>query len=216
MQQDKPSAAANSANPEEQAPSGVDGNEPVDPKEGAAVQPESGTEADPPGPAAETADSVDLEIRIAGLERELASLRDQALRAMAEAENTRRRAEREKRDAVKYAALPLLRDLVKAADNLARALAVAGEETPGESATAKALREGVALTEKELLSAFTRHGVTRIDPKGEPLNPDRHEAMFEVPDGESEPGTVVQVLEPGWMLHDRLVRPARVGVSRKP
>jgi len=221
MQQDKPSAApkpapdedAPAAGPSEdrqaQAPSGVDGNEQSDPGER-------------PGPVAPEGEAGDvdslaaLQAEVARLEQELASMRDQALRALAEAENTRRRAEREKRDAVKYAALPLLRDVVKAADNLARALEAAGEEKPDETATAKALREGVALTEKELLSAFTRHGVTRIDPKGEPLNPEQHEAMMEMPDETAEPGTVAQVLEPGWLLHDRLIRPARVAVARKP
>lgn len=157
-----------------------------------------------------------LRAEVESLSAETKMLRDQALRAMAEAENTRRRAEREKSDAVKYAALPLLRDLVKVADNMSRAMAAAGAETEEESAATKALREGIALTEKELLSAFTRHGVERIDPMGEPMDPERHEAMFEVPDETAEPGTVVQVLEPGWMLHGRLVRAARVGVARKP
>ncbi len=151
------------------------------------------------------------------LRAEAAKMKDQALRAMADAENTRRRSQREMTDAVKYASIPLLRDLVKVADNMARALAHGAPDAEGEeSGAAKALREGVALTEKELLAAFGRHGVSRIDPAGEPLNPERHEAMFEVPDETAEPGTVVQVLEPGWMLHDRLIRPARVGVARKP
>lgn len=157
-----------------------------------------------------------MQSEIENLNAEMAKLKDQALRAMADAENTRRRAERDKADAVKYASLPLLRDLVKVADNMSRALAHGGSEEEEESASAKALRDGVALTEKELLAAFNRHGATKIDPAGEPLDPERHEAMIEIPDENAEPGTIVQVFEPGWILHGRLIRPARVGVARKP
>ncbi len=157
-----------------------------------------------------------MQAEIETLNAEMARLKDQALRAMADAENTRRRAERDKNDAIKYASLPLLRDLVKVADNMSRALAHGGNEEEEESAGAKALRDGVALTEKELLAAFNRHGATKIDPAGEPLDPERHEAMIEIPDEEAEPGTIVQVFEPGWILHGRLIRPARVGVARKP
>ncbi len=156
-----------------------------------------------------------MQTEIDSLRAEVAKLKDQALRAMADAENTRRRAERDKSDAVKYASLPLLRDLVKVADNMSRALAhVASDEE--ESAGAKALRDGVALTEKEMLAAFNRHGATKIDPAGETLDPERHEAMIEIPDENAEPGTIVQVFEPGWILNGRLIRPARVGVARKP
>ncbi|MEQ8652807.1 MAG: nucleotide exchange factor GrpE [Kiloniellales bacterium] len=157
-----------------------------------------------------------LQAEIEILNIEMAKLKDQALRAMADAENTRRRVERDKADAVKYASLPLLRDLVKVADNMSRALAHGGGEDKEESAGAKALREGVALTEKELLAAFDRHGVIKIDPAGQPLDPERHEAMIEIPDENAEPGTIVQVFEPGWILHGRLIRPARVGVAKKP
>ncbi|MBC6406296.1 MAG: nucleotide exchange factor GrpE [Rhodospirillales bacterium] len=159
---------------------------------------------------------VELMGEIEILRGELEKAKDQALRAMAEAENTRRRAEREKGDALKYASLSLLRDLVKVADNMSRALNHSAGEEDKQSVGEKALREGVALTEKDLLSAFTRHGVTRIDPAGEPLNPERHEAMFEIPDDKADPGTILQVLEPGWMLHERLIRAARVGVAKKP
>lgn len=157
-----------------------------------------------------------LQAEIEILNIEMAKLKDQALRAMADAENTRRRVERDKADAVKYASLPLLRDLVKVADNMSRALAHGGGEDEEESASAKALREGVALTEKELLAAFDRHGAIKIDPAGQPLDPERHEAMIEIPDENAEPGTIVQVFEPGWILHGRLIRPARVGVAKKP
>jgi len=216
MQQEKPADAPEVDQPKSQepqdAPRAAGKQDPA-----AAAAPAAAPEGQPAEAEEEALDPMAvLCAEIDSLQKEVKTLRDQALRAMAEAENTRRRAEREKSDAVKFAAIPLLRDLVKVADNIARALTAAGDETPEESATAKALREGVALTEKELLSTFSRHGVTRIDPMGEALNPEHHEAMFEVPDEHAEPGTVVQVLEPGWLLNGRLIRPARVGVARKP
>lgn len=148
------------------------------------------------------------------LEAEQSALKDQLLRALAEAENTRRRVERERAEAVKYAAIPLLRDLVKAVDNLGRALTALPAEAVEGDAPLKSFRDGVALTERELVAALQRHQVSRVDPLGEPLDPNLHEAMFEVPDPAKAPGTVVQVLEPGWRLHDRLIRPARVAVAK--
>ncbi|MEO1191402.1 MAG: nucleotide exchange factor GrpE [Pseudomonadota bacterium] len=224
MQQDKaetPKPAeetAAEAKPEQtppgQEPTGVDGNEPTEAAAGEAEAPLTEEAAEQAAdPQAERIAA--LEVEVEALKAEAATQRDHALRAMAEAENTRRRAEREKSDALKYAAIPLLRDLVKVADNIGRAMEAAGDGE-GETGPGKALREGVALTEKELLSAFTKHGVVKIDPKGEPLNPDQHEAMFEIPDEAAEPGTVLQVLEPGWQLHGRLIRAARVGVAKKP
>jgi len=149
------------------------------------------------------------------LKQQVAELKDQVLRAMAEAENTRRRTQREKDEALRYAAVPLLKDLVRVTDNLARALSALPDEEQLDDKT-KALRDGVAMTERELIAAFQRHGITKIDPLDQPMDPNRHEAMFEIPDEAREPGTVAQVLEPGWMLHERLIRPARVGVARKP
>lgn len=157
-----------------------------------------------------------LEAEKAALEAERKDLKDQLLRALAEAENTRRRVERERSEAVKYAAIPLLRDLVKVADNLSRALAAVPAEAAESNEQVKTLRDGVALTERELVTAFQRHGVARVEPLGEPLDPNLHEAMFEIPDPAKPAGTVVQVLEAGWKLHDRLIRPARVAVAKAP
>lgn len=167
-------------------------------------------------PAAEAeGDPIDrLTKIIADLEAEKQQLREQALRAMAEAENTRRRVERERADAVKYAAIPVLRDVVRAADNLARALAAVPAEAAEGNEQLKTLRDGVALTERELLAALQRHHVQKIEPLGQPLDPNLHEAMFEVPTNEQPPGTVVQLLEAGWKQYDRLIRPARVGVAK--
>lgn len=152
--------------------------------------------------------------RAAKLEAEAAELRDQLLRALAEAENQRRRSQREREDAVRYAAAPLVRDLLAVADNLSRALESVPSEAAGAEETLETLLEGVRLTEKELQSAFERHGIVKLEPLGERLDPHRHEAMFEVPDPDQPAGTIAQVIQPGYLLHDRLLRPARVGVAK--
>ena len=157
-------------------------------------------------------DEGDIDQRLAALAAERDEAKDQALRALAEAENPRRRVERERADALKYAAVPLLRDLVKVADHLGRALAAMPEA--GLDDKAKAFRDGVVLTERELISVLEKHKAEKIDPLGQKLDPNFHEAVFEVPDATTEPGTVVQVLETGWKLHDRLIRPARVAVAK--
>lgn len=148
------------------------------------------------------------------LEGEVASLKDQLLRSMAETENVRRRAQREREDGVKYAAAAVVKDLLGVADNLQRAL----ESVPADLAEAhepvKNLRLGVEMTQKELQSVFERHNIQEINPLGEKLDPHFHEAMFEVEDPEKPAGTVVQVIQPGYRLHDRLLRPARVGISK--
>jgi len=163
---------------------------------------------------ADPVEEEDAAARTARLEAEVAELRDQLLRALAEAENQRRRSQRERDDAVRYAAAPMLRDLLAVADNLQRAL----DSVPGEAAkqdgALKILLEGVQLTERELQSAFGRHGIVKLDPLGERLNPHHHEAMFEVPAPDQPSGTIVQVVEPGYLLHDRLLRAARVGVAK--
>jgi molecular chaperone GrpE len=139
---------------------------------------------------------------------EVAELKDKLLRALAETENVRRRGIKDREDASKYAVAAFARDMVKVAEDLRRALESSG-------ASADALTEGVRLTEKELLSALERHGIKRIDPQpGERLNPELHEAMFEVASDAQEPGTIAHVMESGYTIHDRLLRPARVGVAK--
>ena len=161
----------------------------------------------PPAPAGEGD-------RIALLEAEISQLKDQLLRALAETENVRRRGQRERSDAIKYGAASLVKDLLAVSDNLRRAI----DSVPGDAAVdddrLKTLLDGVELTEKELLSVFERHHIVKLEPLGEKLDPHRHEAMYEVPDPSQPPGTVVQVIEPGYLLHDRLVRPARVGIAK--
>jgi molecular chaperone GrpE len=147
------------------------------------------------------------------LEAENAKLKDQLLRALADTENLRRRAEREKEDTSKYAVATLARDILSVADNLRRAL----ESLPAELAPNDAVRNlltGVEATERDLLAIFERRGIKRIDPVGERFDPNFHQAMFEVSNSGQEPGTVVQVLQPGYVIFDRLLRPAMVGVAK--
>jgi molecular chaperone GrpE len=152
--------------------------------------------------------------RIALLEAEIGGLKDQLLRALAETENVRRRSQRERLDTMKYAATALVKDLLAVSDNLRRAIESVPQEAAEDDERLKTLIDGVELTEKELLSVFERHHIVKLEPLGEKLDPHRHEAMYEVPDPSQPPGTVVQVIEPGYLLHDRLVRPARVGVAK--
>jgi molecular chaperone GrpE len=148
------------------------------------------------------------------LRAEAAALKEQVLRYAADAENTRRRAEREANDARAYAIQKFARDLLGVADNLARAMAAA----PAESAdpAVKTFVVGIEMTEKELQTAFDRNGLKRIEPaKGEKFDPHKHQAMMEQPGTDVAPGAVVQVLQPGYELLGRLVRPAMVVVAAK-
>ncbi len=167
-----------------------------------------------PEAAAEPAEEVSDAERAARLEGEVAELHDQLLRTLAEAENQRRRGQREREEAVRYAAAPMLRDLLAVADNLQRALESVPGEVAEEDGALKVLLEGVQMTERELQSVFERHGIVKLEPMGERLDPHRHEAMFEVPEPNQPSGTIVQILEPGYLLHDRLLRAARVGVAK--
>ena len=152
--------------------------------------------------------------RIAELEAEAAAMKDQMLRALAEAENTRRRAERDRQEATKYGAVGLARDLLSVSDNLRRALEALPEEARDGDGWAKDLITGVELIERDFLDAFGKHGVVRMEPIGEPFDHNFHQAMFEMEDLEKPAGTVVQQMQPGYRLRDRLLRAAMVGVSR--
>jgi len=155
------------------------------------------------------------EERIVALESETAALKDQLLRALAEAENTRRRADRDRSEAAKYGAVGLARDLLSVADNLRRALDALPENARKDGADwAKDLITGVELIEKDFLDAFARHGIVKLEPVGEPFDHNFHQAMFELEDREKPAGTVVQLMQAGYRLHDRLLRAAMVGVSK--
>ena len=164
----------------------------------------------PPGEVLGTPEEC-AEARIAALEGELAALKDQLLRSLAEAENQRRRAQRDRDEAVKYAAAQLGRDLLNVPDNLRRALEAAPLADDERDA---AFRIGVELVERDLLGAFEKHGIRRIVPMAERFDPNLHQAMFEVPTADHPPGTVVQVMQPGYIMGDRLLRPALVGVAK--
>lgn len=153
------------------------------------------------------------EERIAGLETELAETQDKLLRALAETENIRRRAQRERIDAERYGFSKFAGDLLSVADNLRRALDSLPEAEAKDDRT-RSLLAGVAATERELLAAFERHGLKRIDPKGERFDHNFHQAVFEVEAPDRPAGTVVEVLQPGYVVHDRLLRPAMVGVAK--
>src|SRR5438105_2377716 len=144
---------------------------------------------------------------------ELAEVKDRLLRVLADQENFRRRAEREREDAVRFAAAQLVKDLLPAADSLSRALA---NVPPGDAAL-QSLLAGVDLTERALRDAFTKHGIQKIQPApGEPFDPHRHQALFEVESNDWPAGTVAEILLPGYAYHERLLRPALVGVAKTP
>ena len=154
------------------------------------------------------------------------SLKDQLLRALADVENMRRRTERELESARKYAHTGFARDLVGAIDNLSRAIAAAppagdaasADDAPVADAPAadaiSSLITGLELSWTEIQSTMERHGIKRVDPKGEKFDYNLHQAMFEVPSEEYEPGIVVEVIQHGYVLHDRLLRPAMVGIAK--
>lgn len=153
--------------------------------------------------------------RLAELMRELEEVRQHVLYAQAETQNVRRRLEAEKQTASTYAATGFARDMLSVKDNLERALAAVGDEL-GEDPRLKALVAGVEATARELDSVFQRNGIVRLESVGQPLDPNKHQAMLEIPSADAEPGTIVQEMQPGYMMKERLLRPALVGVAKKP
>lgn len=156
----------------------------------------------------------ELEALRAQIEVERAEARDRLMRALADLENTRKRAEKDRKDALLYGGAKLARDMIPVHDNLSRALDAATADT---RAAAPGLVEGVELTLRELLSVLGKHGVTRISPQpGDLFDPHHHEAMFEAPVPQFTAGQIIQVVSDGFMLHEQLLRPAKVGVSSTP
>lgn len=184
---------------------------------GPATDMETPVAANDAGPDAAAADSERSSNELAShAEAEIEVLKDRVLRAVAEAENTRRRAQRDVEDARKYAVAEMARDLLGVADNLRRALDAVPAEARESHAELANLMTGVELTERELAKAFDKVGIAKIDPMGEKLDPNLHQAMMQVPDATAEPGTVVQVVQVGYKIQDRLLRPAMVGVAAPP
>ena len=152
----------------------------------------------------------------AELETQLAEMRDKMLRAMAETENTRRRAEREKQDASQYAIARFARDMLSIADNFGRALAAAPKELlETADPQIKAVIDGVEVTERQLLATMERYGVKLIDTTDAKFDPNLHQAIAEVPGEGKPPGSIVNVVQTGYMIGERLLRPAMVTVARK-
>ena len=166
-------------------------------------------------PETETAGAPETpEEALAAARAEAAQMKDQALRAMAEAENTRKRAQRDREDAQKYGITNFAREMLTVADNLRRALEAIPAETLQTDEALKTLYDGVAATERQLEAALGKQQIQRIWPEGERFDSNFHQAMFEVPDTGKPAGTVVQVLQAGYKIHDRLLRPALVGVAK--
>jgi molecular chaperone GrpE len=155
------------------------------------------------------------ESSFARLEGELEKLRNEVLYAQAETQNIRRRLEKEKADASAYAATNFARDVLSVSDNLSRALAAMPADLR-EDERLKALLTGIEMTGKELDSVFQRNGIKKIEAMGEKLDPNKHQAMIELPHDTAEPGTVIQEMQAGYMIKDRLLRPALVGVAKAP
>ena len=148
-------------------------------------------------------------------EEQIATLNDQLLRTLAELENTRRRAERDRGDALKFGAMSFARDMLSVADNMQRALKAAADLGADDLPdAAKAMLEGVEATERDLQASLQRHKVLPINPMGEKFDPNRHEAMFEAPGTGQAAGTIIGVIEIGYMMAERLLRPAKVGIAK--
>ncbi len=170
-----------------------------------AAEPEAEAAPEPePGP----------EERLAAAEVEIAELKDRLLRAMAETENVRRRAERDRAETAKYGIASFARDLLSVADNLRRAISMVPEDGRDGDETLASLVEGVELTERELLGVLERYGIRPIDPMGEKFDHNWHQAVMQLDEPSSAPGTVVQVMQIGYAIQDRLLRPAMVAVAK--
>jgi molecular chaperone GrpE len=146
---------------------------------------------------------------------EMAEMKDRLLRTLAEMENLRRRTDKEVADARTYGVTNFARDILAVADNMERALKALDDEIRTKAdAGLKALLDGVELTERELIKVMEKHGVRRLEPAGQKFDPNLHQAMLEVPDPSVPSGTVVQVMQPGYTIGERVLRPALVGVSK--
>ncbi|MCH7937200.1 MAG: nucleotide exchange factor GrpE [Proteobacteria bacterium] len=177
-----------------------------------AAEAEEGEEAEETEAGAE--ETAEEAVEESTPEQQVEELNDKLLRALAEAENVRRRAERDKSDAAKYAIANFARDVLGVADNMMRAMASVDSEARKKDPALEQLMVGLEMTKAEMLSTFERFGIKPIEAMGEKFDHNLHEAMFELDDASKPAGTVVQVVEAGYVLNDRLLRPAKVGVSK--
>ena len=173
---------------------------------------------DPLAPESEAAQEAETQdgasTALSAMQAELDQLKDQMMRALAEAENTRQRARREREDASKFAIANFARDLLAVSDNLRRALDAVPADLQQADERIGTIMQGIEATERELLKTFEKNGIRKMDPTGQPFNPNFHEVMFEAPGTGQPSGTIIQVIETGYVLNDRLLRPARVGVAK--
>lgn len=170
----------------------------------------------PPNPESGWAagEEAEVESQFEELQAENAELKDKLLRTMADMENLLRRTEREKADTAKYAISTFARDVLSIGDNLRRAIDAVPKEAIAGDPALKSLLDGVEVTERELLNMLERHGIRRIDPKGERFDPNFHQAMLEIENKGMDSGTVAEVVQPGYVIEDRVLRPAMVAVSK--
>ena len=193
--------------PEEFTP--PEGYDPLDPE----PLPEEITQA-MEGLSNNTAEDVPNNAATAALQEQLDAAKDQLARALAEAENTRRRAQKEREDASKFAISKFAKDLLECADNMRRAIEAFPHDLAEAEPRIQNMIDGIEATERSLLRTFEKNGITKLDPLDEPFDPNFHEVMFETPVAGKPAGIVMQVMEPGYLLNDRLIRPARVGVTK--
>jgi len=177
-------------------------------------QPASETAADAMASGDAAQEALRLSAEVDTLQGQIADLTDRLLRAHAEMDNIRKRAEREREDTAKYAISKFARDVVGVADNFERAVQAVPAGAADQDPALKGLVEGVTMTERELLNVFERHGIRRICPKGEAFNPHLHQAMMEMENPEVAPGTVLEVYQSGYVIEDRVLRPAMVVVAK--
>ena len=164
-------------------------------------------------PSADTVNDKNFAV-LEALQKELAETKDALLRAAAETENLRKRFQREREDALKFAVSSFAKDLLDVADNFRRALDAIPENLRGDDAV-KPIIDGIEATERTMLRAFEKSGIKKLEPSlDEPFNPNFHEVMFEAPVPGKPAGAIIQIIEIGYMLHERLLRPARVGVAK--
>jgi molecular chaperone GrpE len=178
-----------------------------------AAPPQPDTPPQPPQSAASQGDK-SLQDVVAALKAEVEGLKDRWLRAHAEVDNIRKRAEREREEAAKYAITKLAKDIVGVGDNFQRCIDAVPPGAAEKDATLKSFLEGVTMTERELLNVLDRHGIKRLQPMNEPFNPHLHQAVLQVPRTDVPNGTVVEVYQAGYTIEERVLRPAMVGVAQ--
>lgn len=185
-----------------------------DPKRPEDAAPDPGEALEAGQPAADATEETEEEDAFARLGRENEELRERSLRLAAEMENLRKRTARDVSEARTYGIANFARDMLTVSDNLRRALEAVPEEIRESDPSLKTLVEGVEMTERGMLASLERHGVKKIDPEGEKFDPNFHQAMFEVPDSGKPANTVVQVVQTGYVIGERVLRPAMVGVAK--